>query len=105
MMLLTSRFVSGQTGVMNHEVKIVIGAGEESVRLAEIDDQHVAFAQLDCLPLDKDRGRATSDEIALGDPRGGMRLINALVGEANRNGKIAVPRPCKPALRIVVDPL
>ena len=51
-LLVASRGISGQSRRVNHEVEVVVGASEERVRLTRLDDESVAFVQLDRLALD-----------------------------------------------------
>jgi hypothetical protein len=90
---------------VDHEVEVVVGARQEGVSLVRLDDERIAFVQLDRVPLDADRGRAAGDDVDLCDPGMDVRLIDAFARESDRDLKVAVPRAREPTLRVVGDPL
>lgn len=103
--LLRTRCFAGQAGSVDDEVEVVRRAAEERVRLTRLNNQGIAFSQLDCLITDTDGRGAARNEIDLGYSRVNVWFVHALIREADRDCEVAVPRAREPALRVVIDAL
>ncbi len=96
--LLEPGLVALEPRHVQDEVQVAGRARDERVPLARLEHEHVSRSEHERLLLDAHGRAPAGDEVDLGDPLVQVRLVEALVGEPDRDGQLRVPGAEVPAL-------
>ena len=78
--------VAANEWCLDHEVQVVVRAGDERVTFTRLHDQHVAHAEVDLLPGDFRDAGATSNQVDLVHQVMTMGIIDPAISPAHGNG-------------------